>query len=334
MLLRSSSTPVLGSLLSSFPDSPSNNSNHYETNTTIKHPPLPTIHQNHSKLPLHQTGSLRLSSCSSSPISPSIADLDPNKGFRRAQSEGNLEGLAYASFNNNEDQYFEMNQPKKFLGRPMCFMLQTIPSFLGGREEEDEESDIEDDEERKELEENEELLERDRRELFGQEMFLARGLGIGGGGGGGSGGGRQFNPAGSGGDGGDNPEVEEHYKRLVEENPGNPLFLRNYAQFLYQTKRDLQGAEDNYSRAILADPKDGEILSQYAKVVWELHHDQDRASSYFERAVQASPEDSHVQAAYANFLWESEEYEDGSDVTKDLEAMPPHFHAAVASASA
>lgn len=375
MLLRSSSTPVLGSLLSSFPDSPSNNSNHYETNTTIKHPPLPTtIHQNHNKLPLHQTGSLRLSSCSSSPISPSIADLDPNKGFRRAQSEGNLEGLAYASCNNNEDQYFEMNQPKKFLGRPMCFMLQTIPSFQGGREEEDEESDIEDDEERKELEENEELLERDKRgegrvmameaqnsnlenktknvnltevnakneiwnlgfgdvELFGQEMFLARGLGIGGGGGG-SGGGRHFNPAGSGGDGRDNPEVEEHYKRLVEENPGNPLFLRNYAQFLYQTKRDLQGAEDNYSRAILADPKDGEILSQYAKVVWELHHDQDRASSYFERAVQASPEDSHVQAAYANFLWESEEYEDGSDVTKDLEAMPPHFHAAVASASA
>ncbi len=43
---------------------------------------------------------------------------------------------------------------------------------------------------------------------------------------------------------------------------------------------------------------------------------------------------SHVLAAYASFLWESEEYEDGSDVPKDLEAMPPHFHAAVASASA
>ncbi|KAE7997889.1 hypothetical protein FH972_002482 [Carpinus fangiana] len=366
MLLRSSSTPVLGSLLPSYSDSPNNNSFHYETNTTIKHPPT-IIHPNHNKLPLHPTGSLKLSSCSSSPISPSIAEaLDRNKGFRRAQSEGNLEGLACISCNNNEDQFCEMNPHKKFLSRPMCSMLQTIPSFQGGREEDEEESDFEDDEERTELEENEELLERIMAmeaqtsnlenktknmnltevnaneswnmgfgdvELFGQEMFLARGLGIDGSGGGG-GGGREFNSAGFGGDGGDNPDVEGHYKKLVEENPGNPLFLRNYAQFLYQTKRDLQGAEENYSRAIIADPKDGEILSQYAKLVWELHHDQDRASSYFERAVQASPEDSHVQAAYANFLWESEDYEDGCDVSKDLEAMPPHFHAAVASASA
>jgi hypothetical protein len=279
MLLRSSSTPVLGSLLSSVPDSPNNNSNHYETNTIIKHPPTtikhpPTsIHQNHNKLPLHPTRCLKLSSCSSSPISPSIAELNRNKGFRRAQSEGNLEGLAYASCNSNEDQHFEMNQPKKFLGKPMCFMLQTIPSFQGGREDEEEESDIEDDEERKELEENEELLERDNRgegrvmameaqisnlenkmknmnltevnakneiwnmgfgdvELFGQEMFLARGIGTGGSGSGGDG--REFKSAGSGGDGGDNPEVEGHYKRMVEENPGNPLFLRNYAQFLYE----------------------------------------------------------------------------------------------------
>lgn len=168
-----------------------------------------------------------------------------------------------------------MNQPKKFLGKPMCFMLQTIPSFQGVREDEEEESDIEDDEERKELEENEELLERDNRgegrvmameaqisnlenkmknmnltevnakneiwnmgfgdvELFGQEMFLARGIGIGGGSGSSGGGGSEFNSAGSGGDGGDNPEVEGHYKRMVEENPGNPLFLRNYAQFLYE----------------------------------------------------------------------------------------------------
>lgn len=160
-----------------------------------------------------------------------------------------------------------MNLPKKFLGRHMCSMLQTIPSFQGGRDEDEEESDLEDDEERTELEENEELLERIMAmeaqtsnsenkmksmnltevnakneswnlgfgdvELFGQEMFLAGGLGIGGGGGG-SGGGREFNSAGSGGDGGDNPDVEGHYKKLVEENPGNPLFLRNYAQFLYQ----------------------------------------------------------------------------------------------------
>ena len=73
------------------------------------------------------------------------------------------------------------------------------------------------------------------KELLGQGMFLARGIGIGGASGGGGNGGRGH--GGSSGDfnsGEDNQGVEEYYKRMVEENPGNPLFLRNYAQFLYQ----------------------------------------------------------------------------------------------------
>ncbi|CAL5409053.1 unnamed protein product [Camellia sinensis] len=96
--------------------------------------------------------------------------------------------------------------------------------------------------------------------------------------------------------------TEDYYKRMVEENPSNRLFLRNYAQFLYQSKRDLQGTEQYYSSAVLADPADGEIISEYAKVVWELHHDQDKAMSYFERAVQATAEDS----------FEEDEEEDGA----------------------
>ncbi|KAM4077489.1 hypothetical protein ACJW30_12G141600 [Castanea mollissima] len=382
MLLRSSSTPVLGSLLPSFSDSPShNNCNHHETNTVIiKHPP-PTIHQNHNKFALHQTGSLNLSSfsCNSSPISPSIADLDRNKGFQRAQSDGNLEGLAYVSCSTKEDQYIETNLHKKFSVRPKCTMLQTIQSFSFYNskgeyedEEDEEKSDIEDDDEEERImamraqtlslenKTNSMILTEevnvkdqiwntgfgDEKELLDQGMFLARGIGIcdasGGGGNGGRGrryGGGDFNSGednqGGGGDfnGEDNQGVEEYYKRMVKKNPGNPLFLRNYAKFLYKSKGDLQCAEEYYSRAILADPKDGEILSQYAKLIWELHHDQDRALSYFERAVQASPEDSHVQAAYASFLWDTEEYEE-CDEPKDVEAMPSHFHGAVASASA
>lgn len=260
----------------------------------------------------------------------------------------------------------------------MCLMLQTIPSFRDGcedDEEEEDESDVEDDEDTTELDENDELsgqrgegmvtaveaqtLNSENKtkhmnlreevntkdeiwnlnfadaELLGQKMFLARGLAVGcGGSGGRSGNGREFNSVGSSGDGSDNPEAEKHYKTMVEENPGNPLFLRNYAQFLYEIKRELGKAEGYYSRAILADPMDGEILSQYAKLVWELHHDQERACSYFERAVKASPQDSHVHAAYARFLWETEELEDECDAPHEFGAMPLLFHAAVASASA
>jgi len=118
-----------------------------------------------------------------------------------------------------------------------------------------------------------------------------------------------ISPAGVGGNVADSDtgeNNEDRYKRMVEENPGNPLFLRNYAQFLYQSKGDLHGAEEYYSRAILADPADGEIIARYANLVWELHRDHKKAASYFERAVQATPQDCHVLAAYAKFLWETE----------------------------
>ncbi|CAK7333899.1 unnamed protein product [Dovyalis caffra] len=375
----SSSTPVLGSLLSSFSDSPNNSSNnhHHDINTTIKHSPI--HHQSLNKLPYHQTGCLGLTTipCNSSPISPSFAEISDrsHQGFRRAQSDGNLRGLLDYSSSNHNEQCYNSNQTKKFSGRSKCLMLETIPSFsfrnFPGHgeddDEEEEESDIQYEEEREELEENvtmerehyglrnkmenmvlnEEVSVMDRiwkvnfeeeRQSISEGMHLARGLGIdcgsngnggsGGFGGASGGGGGDFD---SGGDGGDIHGTEEYYKRMVQENPGNPLFLRNYAQFLFQMKRDLQGAEEYYSRAILADPKDGEILSQYARLEWELHQDQSRASSYFERAVQASPEDSHVHAAYASFLWETEDNDDKSNVLKDFNAKPPPFHEGAAS---
>ena len=210
-------------------------------------------------------------SCSSSPISPSISDLErQSKGFRRVQSEGSLEDLAYASCNNNEDRFMDI--PKRFSARQRCMALETIPSSSGcnhkGLREEDEDEEMESEteygEERGELEEEMRAMEvrgmilteearvedglckvsfaEKEEEIGGKEMYLARGLGVDvcgdgiGGcrrGGGGSGGG-DYNSKSSGGNDGDRPGVEEYYKKMVEENPGNPLFLRNYAQFLYQ----------------------------------------------------------------------------------------------------
>ncbi|KAK8717927.1 hypothetical protein V6N13_045177 [Hibiscus sabdariffa] len=367
MMLRSSSTPVLGSLISSIAaDSPNNNNHYYETGSPFRHYPSSSFHghNHHNRLSFPPSpGSVHLStvvSCGSSPISPSVVDQFSDfelKGFRRAQSEGNLEGLSHAVCDGN-GEFYNQNQPKKLSARNKCLMLQTIPSFgfynSGARcEEEDFEEDESDFEE--ELNENEEMvmaavngsshgfnsisLENllneqvkvtNEKGLVGQEMFLPTGFETATGGGnrsgisGGSwgGGGGEFNSAGSNGDG----EVEEYYKRMVEENPGNPLFLGNYAQFLHQTKRDLQGAEEYYSRAILADPKDSEILSQYAKLVWELHRDEERASIYFERAVQASPQDSHVHAAYASFLWETEDDGDECAAPTDIDALPSQIH--------
>ncbi|KAK7278522.1 hypothetical protein RJT34_23552 [Clitoria ternatea] len=103
--------------------------------------------------------------------------------------------------------------------------------------------------------------------------------------------------------------IEDYFKKMIDENPNNPLFLKKYAQFLLRSKRDLQAAEDYYARAIVADPSDGEIIAEYAKLAWELHHDQEKASFLFEQAVQATPADSNVLAAYTSFLWEIEDEE-------------------------
>ncbi|CAM0903840.1 unnamed protein product [Alopecurus aequalis] len=115
--------------------------------------------------------------------------------------------------------------------------------------------------------------------------------------------------------------LDAQYKEMVDEQPGNALFLRNYAQFLHEVKGDPRRAEEYYSRAMLADPSDGEIMSQYAKLVWAVHRDHDRSLVYFQKSVQAAPRDSHVLAAYARFLWEQDD-DDELDLGEGEEGAP------------
>ncbi|OVA02316.1 RNA-processing protein [Macleaya cordata] len=372
MMLRSSSTPVLGSLLSSYSDSPNKD---FENK---KNPPSSSEHHHHlNKISFSHGGNLNFSSfsCNTSPFTHSISGFSDSDrefnsgGFRRAQSEGNLKGLAAASC--DIEEFCNANPPLRSSRRSNIPMLQTIPSFSiynsrGGFEEKEDEDEEERESEfilkdgflQRSVTIGENIMEAGTGEFsFGEKMglieeeklsefqylgvdedgeqmnpqlFLARGLGIDVSG---SGGGGDFNSGKFGEDGGQ--DGEEYYKKMVEENPCSPLFLRNYAQFLYQSKGDLRGADEYYSRAILADPQDGEILSQYAKLVWELHHDHERASSYFERAVQAAPEDSHVHAAYASFLWETEDCEEeAASLPHNLVAFTTFHGGAMTSATA
>ncbi|CAM6120358.1 unnamed protein product [Calypogeia fissa] len=126
---------------------------------------------------------------------------------------------------------------------------------------------------------------------------------------------------GSGGGGyGDSPQgMEAQYQRMLEADPGHPLLLSNYAQFLHEVKRDPLKAEPYYERAILANPGDGEVLGRYAKLIWEVYKDEDRAGGYFEQALQACPDDCHLNAAYASFLWSSEVDDEDVEVDPPLE---------------
>ncbi|XP_076942143.1 uncharacterized protein LOC143611927 [Bidens hawaiensis] len=352
MMIRSSSTPVLGSLLS--PEN-SNNLNHHHDVTLHAYKCSPIHKFSFHKTPSPGSQHFTTLSCNSSPISPSF-----NGGIRRVQSEGNLESLMTSGGNNTNDDaddFSFFSPPKKVAHRSL---LEPIPSLSYQnsrfRSDGDESSDEEEEEhegvcelrgfniENKVLSLNKQMGfgNLDVKDEAGYQMYLAKGLGVDvglgcvdGGAAGTGGGGRNacHGGEGDGGGGGGDHDVEEHYRKMVNECPGNPLLLGNYAQFLYQSKGDLQGAEQYYSRAILADANDGEILSQYAKLLWELHRDRERATTYFERAIQVASEDSHVHAAYASFLWETEREEDEEEQGYYSNIPPLFNNGAMASAA-
>ncbi|BAT76345.1 uncharacterized protein HKW66_Vig0027670 [Vigna angularis] len=133
--------------------------------------------------------------------------------------------------------------------------------------------------------------------------------------GGGSGGGGGWDNGDGGGSGcwdsnNGNDGTDLYYRTMIEANPGNPLFLGNYARYLKEVRGDYVKAEEYCGRAILANPNDGKVLSMYADLIWESHKDASRAETYFDQAVKAAPDDCYVLASYAHFLWDAEEEED------------------------
>ncbi|KAL0843378.1 hypothetical protein Bca101_016623 [Brassica carinata] len=144
-------------------------------------------------------------------------------------------------------------------------------------------------------------------------------------GGGGGGGGKRRSGGRSDGDDDGEDTTDVHYRKMIEANPGNGIFLSNYAKFLKEVRGDYLKAEEYCGRAVLVSPYDGNVLAMYAELVWMIHKDSSRAESYFNRAVAAAPDDCYVQASYARFLWDAEEDEDEEEErgVRDGEVLEP-----------
>ncbi|KAG5113233.1 hypothetical protein JHK82_036502 [Glycine max] len=171
------------------------------------------------------------------------------------------------------------------------------------------------------------LSARSKTASFGSALFSFtesdEGDGVGGGGGdgwdNGDGGGSGFWDSNNG-----NDSTDLYYRTMIEANPGNPLFLGNYARYLKEVRGDYVKAEEYCGRAILANPNDGKVLSMYADLIWESQKDASRAETYFDQAVKAAPDDCYVLASYAHFLWDAEGEED-VEVQEDSSEISPSF---------
>ncbi|KAK8950768.1 hypothetical protein KSP39_PZI004263 [Platanthera zijinensis] len=334
MLLRSFSTPILGSLISSssamFSESPNNGFQLYHHSVERTTTASTSVHQGISRC------------CSQLPDS---SERHLSAHMRRARSEGNIQDLLSICSDNSNHQ--SALKPSSAQGRDP--VLETIPSFSiysTMTVYEDEEENLQGEDHIDTKFSFSEHGAGEQRQRVPQPLFLARGLGI------------DRLPSGSlnlgsygdtsifGSDGngndenysvktdhaGDGYELEVYYKRALDDDPSNAIILRNYAQFLYQCKGDLAQAEEYYSRAILADPTDAYTISQYGTLIWKLHGDHERALSYMEHAANMNQTNCFVQAAYASFLWETGENEDREDNKQEFCGLTFHV-GSLASAS-
>ncbi|RZR83923.1 hypothetical protein BHM03_00010640 [Ensete ventricosum] len=224
MMLRSSSTPVLGSLLSS-------SSSLHISSECSNH------HHHSSPNPDHHSFS-----CHLSPASDGFRDQSPSLGIPRSRSDGSLR--SFLSDHHPPSPKCPSQHPHTTVETILSF-----PVYIRKTLAEEEAAEEEDDDENagQRVDGGFDFASENRTGSASTTgpppppLFLARGLGIdrigsglltaGGGSSGGGGVGICDVPMGNG---GEQSDVEMHYKRLVEENPSNALFLRDYAEFLYQ----------------------------------------------------------------------------------------------------
>ena len=270
LLIKCSSTPHIGTHRLPFSDSRTRDLD--TTNKKCnKHPPL--LFDHHSKkLSFSQV------SCSSSPVSNSASHFSEFSGFRRAWSDGNLEGLSYSGSYCDIEDFGNSSKPREFFHKHSKLtgttMLQTSPSFsiftstdefqdgehnnrLQDPIKEEQERTVtigdsieamgsgefsfgnkksiglieegKEDEEEEVLNGIQNLSVEVGNEPVSPPMYLAAGLGI-----------DSFSIGGGELDGDflspanfdDSSDVEEYYRKMVDQYPCHPLFLRNYAQVL------------------------------------------------------------------------------------------------------
>lgn len=124
----------------------------------------------------------------------------------------------------------------------------------------------------------------------------------------------------------DNEGAENFYNLALEVDPNEGINLNNYAFFLERVKNDFERAEDFYTNAIKANPSHPRILGNYAAFLQRAHKDFDRAEELFMLAISLDPNDASILGAYAVFLTKARNDFDHAEelFTRAIDADPNH----------
>ena len=129
--------------------------------------------------------------------------------------------------------------------------------------------------------------------------------------------------------------VEDHYKKMIEENPNNALVLRNYAQFLYEV-RYICTAFFTSTLMIVQRKEDCELVltcfdiflvkefsfqncsvKLSCFITLQTKRDVQGAEEFYSRAMLTDPKDGEIIAQYAKVVWEF--YHDGDKASSYFE---------------
>jgi protein O-mannosyl-transferase len=97
-------------------------------------------------------------------------------------------------------------------------------------------------------------------------------------------------------------EAEACYKKALQIDPTRSFTLSNYAQFLFDVRKDLNGAEAFHKRAVEGGSTDAYSLVRYATFLDSVRNDADKAEDLFKSALQLAPKDGFARSRYAQFL--------------------------------
>ena len=104
------------------------------------------------------------------------------------------------------------------------------------------------------------------------------------------------------------------------------IYLGSYAEFLEETRRDVNRAEDLYQRILTLNPEDSMALGNYAVLLHRIRKNYKEAEKYYELAVNLYPSHATILVKYGNFKKHVKRDYNGAEncYKKALKANPKH----------